>query len=128
MRRRRLAIGALAAAAVIGLTGCGGDDESANGGNGDGGGGGGQEVRLEAVDNKFKPANLPVPAGETVTVVFTNTGDNPHTFTASDVDVDTGIVDPGDEKSVTFTAPDEDIEFVCTVHESQGMVGTLGAE
>lgn len=112
----------LGAVAVLGAA-CGGDDDPADGGMNAGGGGG---VQVSAVDNEFDPSTLEVPAGGDVEVSFTNDGENPHTFTVSDLDVDTGTVEPGGSASVTIPAIESDTEFVCLVHPE--MKGTLTAK
>jgi len=42
--------------------------------------GAGSGTELSAVDNSFVPSEISAPAGEEVTVTFTNEGNNPHTF------------------------------------------------
>ncbi len=120
----------LGAFALLALGACGGSetpsDSSASGG---GGANGGAQVTLSAVDNEFEPADLAVPGGGEVTVEFTNNGETVHTFTSEELGFDSGNVLPGDSKTVTFTAPDGDTQFVCTLHaESDDMVGTIVVE
>ena len=122
--RQRMLIGATALALV--LVACGGGDESSGTGDGGGGGGGGG-VTLSAQDNSFSPAELSVPAGE-VTVEFTNDGENPHTFSSEEAGFDSGTVDPGASKSVTFEAPDGATAFQCNIHGSSGMTGEIVPE
>lgn len=81
---------------------------------------------ISAVDNAFEPNELQLTAGEEVTVSFTNEGANPHTFTSDELGFDTGSVEPGATAEVTFTAPEEETAFVCSIHEeSDDMVGTI---
>ena len=119
---QRILIGAAALALV--LVACGGGDESSGTG---GGGGGGGEVALSAQDNSFSPKELAVPSGE-VTVEFTNDGENPHTFSSEEAGFDSGTVDPGASKSVTFEAPDGATAFQCNIHGSSGMTGEIVPE
>ena len=74
----------------------------------------------------FVPTKLDVKNGVSVTVIAKNSGALPHTFTIKDFNADSGIVNGGDSKPVTFT-PNKtgSIKFICTLHESTGMVGTL---
>lgn len=89
-------------------------------------GGGDATASITGVDNAFEPTELELPAGEEVTVEFTNDGDAPHTFTSEEMGFDTGSVEPGATAEVTFTVPDEDTPFVCVIHEeSDDMVGTV---
>ena len=121
----RILIGAAALALVLGA--CGGDGGgSSNGGSSSGGGGGG-EVTLSAVDNSFEPSELAVPSGE-VTVEFTNDGQNSHTFSSKQLGFDTGTIEPGDSKIVTFEAPDKATPFQCNIHGSSGMTGEITPE
>ena len=122
----------LFAVAALGLTACGGSSESdegtksASGSEAPAAGGGGTTIELSAIDNEFEPTDLEVKAGEEVTVNFTNDGETVHTFTSDELGFDSGNIDAGDSKTVTFTAPDSDTEFVCTIHlESDDMVGTI---
>lgn len=72
--------------------------------------------KTEAVsirDFAYAPGNLQVPAGATVT--WTNYDDLPHTATAKDGSWDTGILNKGDEKAVTFDRAGE-FEYYCKVH------------
>jgi plastocyanin len=121
--RTRLVIGAAALALV--LAACGGDGGGGGGGGGNGGGGGG--VTLSAQDNSFSPSELAVPSGE-VTVEFTNDGENPHTFTSEEAGFDSGQVESGASKTVTFTAPDGSTPFECSIHGSSGMTGEIVPE
>ncbi len=78
--------------------------------------------------NCFDFTTLEVTAGEEVTVDFTNSGTVAHTFTIPDWDVDTDLIDAGESAPVTFTVPADasgDVGFICTPHESLGMVGTM---
>lgn len=120
--RSRWSVGLLALVALLSLAAC-----SSGGGSKGGAGaqGAGNEIKVEATDNKFSPATLSAPSGK-VTVTITNTGKVPHTFTIQSLNVDTGNIDPGQSKTVTFTAPDSPTEFVCTIHlASDNMKGTI---
>jgi plastocyanin len=64
-------------------------------------------------DFAFAPGNLQVPAGAAVT--WTNYDDAPHTATAKDESWDTGILNKGDTKTITFDKAG-DYEYYCTVH------------
>ena len=84
---------------------------------------------ISAVDNEFEPTELALTPGEEVTVEFTNDGETAHTFTSEELGFDTGTVEAGDTAEVTFTAPEDETTFVCTIHEgSDDMVGTIVAE
>jgi plastocyanin len=89
--------------------------------------GGGEAVTLQvsAVDNSFEPASLSAPAGTEVTVEVTNDGNNPHTFTIDDPEVDTSTIAAGESADATFTMPDTSVTFYCAIHGENTMSGTL---
>jgi plastocyanin len=124
---------AIFAVAALVLAACGGDDEDGDAGGDteqseeDGGDTGGGTIDLSAQDNSFDPAEISAPAGEEVTVNFTNDGNNPHTFSSTDADFDSDTVESGQSVEVTFTMPDAETEFICNVHGS-AMSGTLVPE
>ena len=81
--------------------------------------------------NEFDPAEVTVPAGATVRLVFENRSDTvPHNLTFGDpINAATATtVAPGDSETIEFTAPTEPGEytFVCTLHP--GMEGVLIVE
>lgn len=122
----RLFIASISALFVFGA--CSSEPASTTGAS-DAAGKGGATSSISAVDNEFEPGQLSLAAGEEVTVTFTNDGDAPHTFTSTELGFDTGSVDPGATAEVTFTAPDQDAAFVCTIHEaSDNMVGTISVK
>ena len=78
----------------------------------------------------FEPAAIEVKPGQRVVVKFANVGPiSPHDLSISSLGVNTGLLDPGQEKVVSFQAPDRPGEypFICTVpgHAQLGMVGKL---
>lgn len=81
-----------------------------------------KEVKVEMKDSVFAPAQTTLQVGDTIT--FTNSGQLPHTATAKDKSWDTGNVNPGESKTVTFSKQGS-FDFICTYHESQGMVGKI---
>ena len=118
---------------LAGLTGaCGSDSEGGGGGGEDAaaavecGGSGGTTVDMKTVNFVFEPDQVSAPAGGQVTVNLTNEDDVPHTFTIEDTECDTGNVDKGKSKEVSFTMPETEVEFICTIHPD--MKGTLVPE
>lgn len=103
------------------LAGCGAGAEKT--GNVKDGKAAGDAVKIEAGDNFFKPENVTLNAGEEVTVEITNAGDTPHDWTIDEPSVGTGEMAAGDVANATFTVPDDDVKFVCTLH--RGMEGTI---
>lgn len=71
---------------------------------------------------RFSPSSLTLRSGDGVLV--TNTDLATHTFTITQLGVDSGSMAQGDTFRYTFRAPG-DYRFVCTPHQSLGMTGTL---
>ena len=129
---------ALIGVAALALSACGGDDggSEATGAAGDGGGdaaaagecggSGGTALTISAENTAFSTDELSAPAGEQVTVTLENKDSFPHTFTVTDLSCDTGSVDGGASADLSFTMPDSETEFVCTIHSN--MTGTLVPE
>lgn len=129
-RTPRLRAATLVATLLLVLAACAGngdDAESTVTGAGEETGAGAETVTLQvtAVDNSFDPNTLSATAGSEVTVELANEGNNPHSFTIDDPEVDTGGVDGGESATVTFTMPDAPVTFYCTIHGEDTMSGTL---
>lgn len=119
----RLIIGSLAAVLLLGACSSGSESASTSSSGEDGPA---SSDSISSVDNEFEPTELKLTPGEEVTLTFTNNGETIHTFTSDELGFDTGNVDPGASAEVTFTAPEEETRFVCTIHEgSDDMVGTI---
>ena len=69
----------------------------------------------EIRDFAFTPGNLQVPVGAKLT--WTNYDDAPHSATAKDGTWDTGILNKGESKTLTFDKAG-DYTYYCTVHPS----------
>lgn len=119
----RLIIGSLATVLLLGACSSGSEPASTSSSGEDGAS---SSDSISSVDNEFEPTELKLAPGEEVTLTFTNNGETIHTFTSDELGFDTGNVDPGASAEVTFTAPEEETRFVCTIHEgSDDMVGTI---
>lgn len=103
------------------LAGCGGG--AVKTGDVKSGAASGDAVKIEAGDNFFKPEVLKLKSGDKITVEITNTGDAAHDWTVDDLKVSTGTMSAGDIANATFTVPDKDVKFVCTLHS--GMEGAI---
>lgn len=75
---------------------------------------------VSIVDNAFRPIDVVVAAGSSVTWV--NTGAIPHTVTGRATSFDSGILMPGEGYRRTFKTPGQ-YEYFCTLHPE--MVGTV---
>ena len=77
----------------------------------------------------FDPTEVTVTAGATVRLTFVNESTVPHNLTFREpIDAATeNIVQPGEEETIEFTAPEAgEYTYVCTLHP--GMEGTLIVE
>lgn len=125
----------LAALALAALAGCSGGSPTAppggggptQGGNGDAGGGPAPATADVVVGNDFfRPAEVTVAVGGTVTWTWTNTGSIPHSveslgspgFTSSEIQAGNGST-----YRVTFTEPGT-YQYDCAVH-GRAMTGTI---
>jgi plastocyanin len=119
MVKRILMIAVVIAALGVGLAACGGYGDDSTQAAAPASAAGGTKVSVQ--DNTFKPGDIKVKSGDTVT--FTNDGGVPHTVTATDgADFDSGTLAPG--KTFSFVAAGHGkISYVCTIHP--GMQGTI---
>jgi nitrite reductase (NO-forming) len=104
---------------LIVLTGCGAEAS----GNVSAGPGGPGAVPVVAVDNRFEPERLDLPAGDEIEVEVTNEGGTTHDFTIEELDLSTGPIEPGEVATATLTVPGGEITFVCSLHG--GMEGSV---
>lgn len=87
-------------------------------------------VRVSGGEYYFSPQTISVKKGETVKVIFTNTGRVPHNLRIPALNVGSARISPQQSDSFTFTAPESGsfpIETVCTLpgHAQRGMTGQL---
>jgi plastocyanin len=83
------------------------------------------KVEVELDDYYFDPTILKGKPGQKVELELKNEGKTTHTFTIADQNINKEI-QPGDETEVEVTFPQSGaLKFVCTFHQSQGMVGAL---
>jgi len=83
------------------------------------------KVEVELDDYYFDPTILKGKPGQKVELELKNEGKTTHTFTIADQSINKEI-QPGDETETEVTFPQSGaLKFVCTFHQSQGMVGAL---
>ena len=75
--------------------------------------GGRDTLRVAVQDFQFQPARLEIAAG--MTVVWTNNGQVTHTVTAENGSFDSGSIEPGQRRSITFARAGT-FPFHCTPH------------
>ena len=121
---RTLALVGLSVLFVNLLAGCGGDDGGSSGAEATmnatvvtGG-----TVTITATDNHFEPSFVKVPAGQEITVTFVNAGQNVHEVEIKGLVSETSL-QPGEEKSFTFTPEQQSYKLYCEIHEDEGMEG-----
>lgn len=117
------------ASVLLTLGACGGDDDA---GEDDASGDG---ITIKMLDNSFKPAEITVSAGTTVTFDLPNIGQVPHNmhiasargiYRESDWISKPESINPGQSGTLTWTVPAEPgtYRFRCDFHEAD-MVGVL---
>jgi plastocyanin len=84
------------------------------------------ELEIELDDFYFEPTTIKAPGDSTASIELVNEGDQAHTFTIDDLDVDETL-EAGESKDVTVELGTETIyEFYCRFHvETQGMKGSF---
>ena len=83
------------------------------------------KVEIELYDYYFEPTILKGKPGQKVELELKNKGSAAHTFTLAEQSVNKEI-QPGDETETEVTFPQSgELKFVCTFHQSQGMIGAL---
>ena len=122
MLKRTLTIGLVLAALGTGLAACGGSGNDAAPAAAQAPAAGATKVSVQ--DNTFKPGDIKVKSGDTVT--FTNDGAVAHTVTGtSGAKFDSGTLAPG--KTFSFLASGHGkLTYVCTIHP--GMQGTIDVD
>jgi plastocyanin len=123
-------IGAVVVAVLFAMTACSSSSSSTTSTSGSSGGtatdiSGESSTTISAQDFFFTPSDLTGTAGQKVTITVSNDGSAAHNFSITDQDIDV-TVEPGQSQDVKVTFPDSgSVQFFCSFHQSQGMVGTL---
>lgn len=144
MVTRRLTLVAVVSFALIPIA-CGGDDDNDEGADA-------TEIEATMEEFHFTPTEWTVPAGEEITIELTNDGAVEHEWVilqqgvtiAAETDLPEteeelladfvyweDEVEPGETKTVTFTAPQAGTyQVICAIegHFAAGMTGTLSVE
>ncbi len=109
------------------LTACGGRGDSGGGPSVSRGSPSGGGSKIVMTDNTFTPDAVTVSPGTAVALQLENKGIAEHTFTLKEGGVNVDVtVGAGGTGVAGFTAPKVgSYKWVCKIHESVGMVGTL---
>jgi plastocyanin len=129
--------GTTAIAAIAAFSGCGGDDDASPGATSRAAGDG-DTIEVEMLDNFFRPDQITVPAGATVTFDLPNKGKLPHNmhiasargvYRESPWLSEPGITNGGERGQLTWEVPSEPgtYKFRCDIHEAD-MIGTITVE
>src|SRR5215208_6869843 len=73
-----------------------------------------------SIEDFYDPADEAIASGDTIT--WTNEDEEPHTVTADDGSFDSGVLNPGDTYTVTFSGSGT-VSYYCTLHP--WMVGSV---
>ncbi|MBI4092756.1 MAG: cupredoxin domain-containing protein [Candidatus Kerfeldbacteria bacterium] len=89
----------------------------------------GPDYSVSMTDYAFTPATITADLGKTVTVKVTNNGGLTHSFVINGLSVNSGLLAPGQSKTISITTPSSagTFEYFCSVsgHKDLGMKGTL---
>jgi plastocyanin len=112
---------------VLLAAGCGGSGGSGGSGGEDDGAfvpESGADYELFASEFSFAPPFLAIEKPGTYTFAIRNDGSVPHNFTIKGLG-GTEDAQPGETKIVELTVKVGTVEFICSLHEAEGMFGTL---
>jgi plastocyanin len=127
MHRRGWIIGALVAALLFVTTACSSSSSSTSSSAGGTSAdvSGQSSTKISAQDFFFTPANLTGTGGQKLTITLSNDGSAAHNFSITDQNIDV-TVQPGQTQDIKVAFPDSgSVQFFCSFHQSQGMVGSL---
>jgi hypothetical protein len=83
-------------------------------------------VRIVADDSFFAPERIELTPNRDVTLEVVNHGDMPHDFSIEELEISTGVIQPGATKTITFEVPKGTTGLSCRLHG--GMDGTIVAK
>ncbi|HLD24970.1 MAG TPA: cupredoxin domain-containing protein [Patescibacteria group bacterium] len=90
-----------------------------------------KEVVIDGSEFTLMPSTLTFKKGETVKLVFKNTGKMPHDWVVDELGIRTKTINGGDTDTIEFTPQQAGtFEYNCSVgqHRAKGMKGTLTVE
>jgi nitrite reductase (NO-forming) len=123
---KRFAVLMVASFCIVGLlAACGGGSSNSTSSSGSSGGTASQTIQM--TEMKFTPNAFTVKSGDKVTIKLENKGTVLHNFSIDSLNIKQDV-QPGDSKTVTFTAPAAGtLTFYCDQpgHEAAGMKGTI---
>lgn len=90
-----------------------------------------KEITIQGNEFAFDPSTITVNKNETVAITFKNTGKFPHNFAIPDLNIQTKIIQSGQQDTIQFTPQNSgQFAFLCTVsgHADKGMKGILAVQ
>lgn len=89
-----------------------------------------QTFIVRGLEYAYSPSVISVSPSTRVQVEFRNTGEMAHNFVIDELNVNSGMVNPGESKTFEFTVPvngQSEYVFYCSVgnHRAQGMEGRI---
>lgn len=84
----------------------------------------GAEMSVNAADFYFQPTCVRATAGETITLLVTNTGAILHNVSIADQGIDIDVA-AGETIEVPITLGDGPLVYICKFHRTAGMVGAV---
>ena len=86
------------------------------------------EVTIKMSEYTISPSVISINAQKDTTFILKNLGFTTHSFVIDELDIYSGVIPPGESKTVNFTAEEPgEYDFYCSVgnHRDNGMEGIL---
>lgn len=86
------------------------------------------EVTIKMSEYVISPSVISIDANEDTTFILKNLGFTTHNFVVDELSIYSGIIPPGESKTITFMAEEPgEYDFYCSVdnHRGNGMEGVL---
>ncbi len=87
-----------------------------------------REIVVSGTEFSFTPDVIELEEFEKVNITFKNDGEMPHSFFIKRFAIGTEVLEPGEEETIEFEAPEKgEYKVICTVagHEQEGMEGMI---
>jgi plastocyanin len=86
------------------------------------------EVSIKMSEYNISPSIISIDAHKDTTFILKNLGFTTHNFVVEELDIYSGVIPPGESKTITFTAEEPgEYDFYCSIgnHRDNGMEGIL---
>ncbi len=88
----------------------------------------GEGIEVTIEDGSFQPDRLLVDGDTSATIEVTNADDMPHDFAISALELNTGLLEEGEAATAEIVLRQDELGFVCTLHEDMRGTITVGAQ